>query len=226
VPTLNSQSEIKSTTPSSNTTWGKDSVYQDYLEHLERLDGEEEYVQLVCKLLGITTARKFLCVLHAERRPSAALWRNPKGIYSYKDFHGRGQSSYTLTEVFASTTTGIEMAMAGPTLAVWKLRLMAEVGVLTPVPVSLPALPPSASKDAHLVRRAIQDIYGLRWAREHGTPAPFTRRFMTPWTRLPEGRWESGFGEVLKANVVRKVGECPSGFPVATSLYLPGYEED
>src|SRR5262249_51223089 len=108
------------------------------LSDLRSWDAYEPFVTAASALCGITVpeGQKFCCVLpgHAERHPSANLWRGEDGLVVYRDLHAAKHTApghnplraLTLTEVFAAQRFGKVQRLRGMHHRIWKLRLLAE----------------------------------------------------------------------------------------------------
>jgi hypothetical protein len=195
---------------------------------LTQFDADDLFVRAVAARLRIPNKKlgsSFCCLLpgHQERRPSANLWKDRRGLWVYRCHHGRDpRSSYALAEVFASIVGGRVITPNPPSLARWKVRLLWELGVIALDPVEAPPLPPSASRTARKLREGFGLLLMVTWWREpRGTPVTFTSSFTRDWVAIPESSATRAMGELLRYRVIRKVGEtrCRGR---ATALYLPG----
>jgi hypothetical protein len=176
-----------------------------------------DFLPAVGRVLGVPTAGvgvAFRCILHAERRPSAALWRRQDGTVHYQDFHtGR---TLTLAEVFAARVTGKVRLLRGPELAVWKLRLLVAAGLVTPAVVNAPPLPVGVPRAVQRVYRGFLELLACRWVYTPGAPAPFTWRFAARWCRVNERTAAAALRDLLRRGILMKTGTWGR-----TALFLP-----
>jgi hypothetical protein len=176
-----------------------------------------DFLPAVGRVLGVPTAGvgvAFRCILHAERRPSAALWRRQDGTVHYQDFHtGR---TLTLAEVFAARVTGKVRLLRGPELAVWKLRLLVAAGLVTPAVVNAPPLPVGVPRAVQRVYRGFLDLLACRWVYTPGAPAPFTWRFAARWCGVNQRTSAAALRELLRLGIIVKAGTWER-----TTLFLP-----
>jgi hypothetical protein len=188
-------------------------------------DRDEEFVRAVAKRVGIPhLGATFRCVLpgHEERHPSANLWCDERGIWIYRDHHRRdGRSAFALVEVYAARMAGRVVQPHPPSLARWKVRLLADLGAVRLDPVELPRLPASSTLSAQRLRNGFALLLAVRWWREPGTPAPYTASFAGPWCGMPDGTVNWAKGDLIREGIIVKVGETNDGSRT-TSLYLPG----
>jgi len=183
---------------------------------LAQIESDEAVASALAAALGITVplGRSFRCVLHADRRASATLWRRDEGVpFLYHDWH-RGSRWLSLALVRASLA-GRPNAR-GPELATWKLRLLAEAGLVEPVHVEC-VTGDGLDERSRLVYARFLFLLGCRWLVSPGEPAPFTWRFGAAWCGLPERRFADGFAELRRLGLVK-----PAGVVGRTFLWLPG----
>ncbi len=179
-------------------------------------DFDEGAVVRMAAALGIHVpfGRAFPCVLHDERNPSATIWQGPDGWFGYHDFHARGGRAWLPLARVRAALAGRGDAR-GLELAVWKVRLLVEAGLIDFPSVSVPA---GMSGDVALVYGGFLFLLGCR-ARMvvAGTATTFTRSFGVAWCRLPERRFRDAFVELRRLGLVR-----PAGVAGRTLLWLPG----
>jgi hypothetical protein len=195
-------------------------------DDLRAFDADEACVRRMAAVLGITSplGQKFLCVLpgHEERHPSAALWRDDRGLWVYRDFHGRDERrAYALAEVYASRVAGRVICPNGPSLSRWKVRLLAEAGLIQVDPVALPPLPRSAPRAAKRLRDGLAVLFSVRWWQDGGQPVPYAASFAGDWNSVSKSTALRAIGLLLEHKVMVKVGETSEGGR-RTNLYLPG----
>jgi hypothetical protein len=188
----------------------------------------EEPVRAACKTLGINAriGASFRCILpgHLDRRPSASIYRDPlTGLYLYRDWHAQDQSEWLpLSWVRAARGYGEVRSLKGPESSRWYLRLFYEAGVLLPMRVELPPLPAGIVPSFRKVAEGFRLLLGLRWLREPGTPAPFTRRFVAAWSEVGERAAGEAICGLVALGIIEKVDEHRGAGVRTTNLYLPG----
>lgn len=196
---------------------------------LDDLDKDDRFALAVQQHLGVprdvALGRAFLCVLpgHAENSPSASLGRDNAGRWIYHDWHRRGgcPEYLTLADVYFSIHCGWVRASHGPTLAVWKLRLLHEMGLLDPAPVPMRPLPDDAEDDVRAVYDGFRDLLALKWTYEPKVATTFSWSFAEDWLNLDERRVAVAMRTLLKRKIIRKVGVhlADNGTPMA--VFLP-----
>ena len=193
-------------------------VEQMVSSRLAELDLDESIALAMAAALGIPPlpyGTAFDCVIHGDRNPSAALWRAENGSVLYHDFHRRGREGEWLSLAQVRAARVGRPFACGPELAVWKLRLLVEAGLLEPV--SLEAHVPGGEEEfVGAVWRGFLLLVGCRWLVEPGAGAPFARRFASAWCELPEWQLREGFGRLVRLGLVVLAGE-ESGL----ALWLP-----
>jgi hypothetical protein len=180
---------------------------------------DRELVDRLARALGVPEARygrPFRCLLHADGRPSAAFWRASEDAQIlYHDFHaGRwgGPKWLPLSRVRAYVA-GRRGYLGKPELAVWRLRLAAEVGQLERVGFDAPSVP----RGLEPVWAGFLFLLGIRWAVSPGEPAPFTRRFAASWCGVSEWEARDAVTELQRRGLLSPVRRDPRG----TRLWLP-----
>src|SRR5262249_38087159 len=125
---------------------------------------------------GVVIGEPFSCLLHADRAPSASLWRRePEAHVLYRDWHAarHGEQRWLSLALVRARLAGREGRLAVPELTVWKLRLSAEADLVEPLPLDVDEEPATR----RLVWSGFLDLLALRWTIEPGIPAPFSARF-------------------------------------------------
>ena len=183
------------------------------------LAGDWETAKAILKKCGAdpkAPGKAFLCPLHAEERPSAALWKPEGGFFGFHDFHcASGREWFSLPEVYCSVITG-EVCELGPgEKTVWWLRALHDIGAIE-VP-EIPCYPiPKSADFSGTSRASIEKVYQgfvylLRLRRlyeqgQKGTPYTFT--FAAGWCGLSchqvAGRAVTW---LMKNGYIRRVGE-------------------
>ncbi|MCA1670410.1 MAG: bifunctional DNA primase/polymerase, partial [Thermomicrobia bacterium] len=155
-------------------------------EMLRGLSGDLRFVTLAAPFLGIPAVpigKGFLCVLHQERHPSAALFQMDDGRVMYHDWHARGSllEWLTLPEVLAALRYQGARKLHPPEHAVWTLRLAYEIGALPPAPVAMPPLVGPSTSALHKVYEGVKLLFGLKWRYAHGEPTALSWGFSAAW---------------------------------------------
>jgi hypothetical protein len=199
---------------------------------LAELDREPSAVERMTAVLGVpplSLGRAFSCVLHADKTPSATLWRPAEGErIVYHDWHRRGGPREWLSLAQVRATLAGRPHASGPELAIWKLRLLAEADLLDPVELIAPSLPDGADEVLQRVWRGFLFLVGCRWAHEPGVGAPFARRFAAAWCGLSEWDVREAFGRLTRLGLVLPAGEYgrdPLWLPFAAAPG-PGNDEN
>ena len=195
---------------------------------LSRLFADRDVIRMVAPVLGIpewrTEGGGFLCVLHKEKHPSAHLFLDSKGCYTYRCFHRSGPSVWPLPEVYylqktSNTTERLKTSekMKGPTFATWALRLLAEAGVLQPLDdVGLPELKVALERERK-VYEGLKLLFSVRWTYSPGEPAPFSWRFAEDWCSVAQATAGRAIQRFIKIGIIH-----PGGKHKNTMLFLPG----
>jgi Bifunctional DNA primase/polymerase, N-terminal len=180
---------------------------------------DRELVDRLAVALGVPEARygrPFRCLLHDDGRPSAAFWRASEDAQIlYHDFHaGRwGGSAWLPLSRVRAHVAGRRGYLGKPELAVWRLRLAAEVGQFEPVDFDASAVP----RGLEPVWAGFLYLLGIRWAVSPGEPAPFTRRFAASWCDVSEWEARDQLAELERRGLLLPAGRDPRG----TRLWLP-----
>jgi hypothetical protein len=110
---------------------------------------DQECAAHVCGLVRLEAASlegrwPLLCVLpgHRESIPSATWFKTNSGHFIYHDWHVKsGDEFWPVPDVFAAVVTGQLKRLPRPSRKTWRLRLMAEAGLLNPYPVEMKPVP-------------------------------------------------------------------------------------
>jgi hypothetical protein len=195
---------------------------------LTAVDGCDDFVDAFIERAGLPSNARagslFKCILprHKEHKPSANLWRNPQGLWIYKDHHRRsGHGSYCLADVYASLVSGSMRRIRPPELARWKLRALVEFGFLPLANVELPELPTVASDAAKAAREGVRLLFAVRRLTEQEDVTPFTSAFAAAWCPIDPSTAAGAITQLRKHGVIVKVGEAGSGRGTM-NLYAPG----
>jgi hypothetical protein len=194
---------------------------------LADLDQDDCYVRLQAEYLGIPDVpygSGFLCVIHGDTRPSAALFRQESGHVRYHDFHTQGTPAewLTLTEVFFAQRSGEVRKLNSPSHVVWQLRLLYEIGLIDPVPVAMRPLPEHATDPVRKVYDGFRLLCGLRWlVYPEREPVAYTHGFVAAWCDIALETARKAILALVAIKVVEQTGTAPSVFGKEISLFLP-----
>lgn len=189
------------------------------------LDLDEAALGALVAALGlpdVPLGRAFHCVLHHDRRPSAALHRSRDGEVLYHCFAGCGHrfprsvGGWLSLPALRAWQAGRRRRLGRVELVLWRLRLYEEAGLLEPAKVSPPANP-ELSENARLTLDGFCRLLRLRWLTSPGKPTPFVPSFAGPWCGLSLRQAEEGFAELRRLGLVRSAGTDPRGL----RLWLP-----
>jgi hypothetical protein len=135
--------------------------------------------------------------------------------------------SLTLAEVFAITETRQVRQLRGPEMARWKLRALAEAGLVTPPPVSPPPIPADAPPHAHTFRHVLERLLAIRRLTEAaGTPLPLSVPFLANWSGRPADELQRGKYWYAKRRLIEKAGTVHVGKPKPLQLWRITGEEN
>ena len=143
-------------------------------------------------------------------------------------FHG--EDKLGLAEVRASIADGTVRKFAGkkgkPEHIVWRLRLLAEAGLLELPKVDHRPLPPDAPKAARSVYAGYLERLAINWVSFPGQPIMFTWRFSAVWYSLSQRKAQEGMRYLLKEGFILEVGsEHVRGKATALfQVYLEGWK--
>jgi hypothetical protein len=175
--------------------------------------------------MGISVSRlntPFLCPLHADERPSAALCRGDNDQIVFHDYHAQG-SKYeflTLPDLRASIAYKRSTKLKETSYTQFHLLMLYEASEITPAPVQLPPAPDGAPEYVVAVRDAFELHLGLHWLLERGKPLAFSARRAAALSG--QSRAHRAIQALVDAHVMRLAGTWPSGHENPTHLYLPG----
>lgn len=142
-----------------------------------------EVALAVARHVGCQVSRvgqSFLCPLHRERTPSAALWQEPGRPIRLHCFHT--DEWWMLPDLYAVISTGKRRRLGKGERLLWWLRAVHETGCVEASPLVAPSLPPLAPPAARKLYAGF--CYSLRLralyaADQAGTP--FTWSFAAHW---------------------------------------------
>jgi hypothetical protein len=111
--------------------------------------------------------------------------------------------------------------MDGPTLAVWKIAMLADMGLVEPVDVPLRPLPDDASDDVRWLYEGIRRLLSLKWLYDNGAATACTWSFMADWTGMDERAVGAAMQALLRLRMIRQVGTHRATNGSAMALFLP-----
>jgi hypothetical protein len=197
--------------------------------NLAEPDLDDEFALAAQRFLGVPAdvelGQSFLCILpgHFERNPSASLGKDSHGRWVYRDHHQRGGCPLymTLADAYASQRRGWIQKMDGPTLAVWKLAMLAEMGLVDPVAVPLRLLPDDASDDVRRLYGGVRHLLSLKWLYEYGAATPCAWSFMADWTGMDERAVGAAMKELLRMKILSQVSTHRAARGGTMAVFLP-----
>jgi hypothetical protein len=151
----------------------------------------------------------FLCVLHAERRPSAALWRRDDGEHvRYHDLHtgnAGDPGAWLSLALVRARQAGRQRRLSESELTVWKLRLVREAGLLDIE---------QALEPVDVVHAGFLELCQLRRLVDGGQPAPFSARFAAAWCSVPLRTAHAATRELARRRLILPAGADSRGTPL------------
>lgn len=197
--------------------------------NLAELDMDDGFALVAQRFLGtpvdVQLGQAFLCILpgHHERHPSASLGKDSHGRWVYRDHHQRGGCALymTLADAYASQRRGWVQKMDGPTLAVWKLAMLAEMALVDPIDVPLRPLSDDASLDVCRLYEGARRLLSLKWLYEYGAATACAWAFMADWTGMDERAVGAAMNELLRMKILRQVSTHRAAKGGTMALFLP-----
>ncbi|MFN8224249.1 MAG: hypothetical protein U0R50_13505 [Gaiellales bacterium] len=169
----------------------------------------------------------FDCPFHGIPCPARlTLGRNGEVVYHDPGFAPLKREFQTIPELAVALRTRAPKRLRPILLALWRIRLLHEAGLLTPPEVDTPHVPPNSPPAVHAARNGFELLVRCRWFLDPGEPVPFTRSFAETWCGLARQDSRRAIFELIKQQVIVKVGEIANGFANPTYLYLPGRQRD
>lgn len=167
-----------------NTIARREVVETEPGGRLLALSCNEEVALIVARWMGWKVSRigeAFLCPLHPDTHPSAALWHMPGMPVQLHCFHK--QEFWLLTEVFASRYTRTLQTLGDGERAAWWARAMVECGVLKRPYIDAPRLPSRARPAVKKLYEGFCYLLAVRLHYDGGqTQAPYSWRFASGWS--------------------------------------------
>jgi hypothetical protein len=191
--------------------------------------GRSDHARDALPALGIDAevGERFRCILPGhddDPQLSASVWFDPRtNLLKYRCWHHDAYGTpewLRLCDVRAAVASGKVLFLSKGTAALWYLRLWHDAGLVDAVPVDLAALPRDARAELRAVAEGFRLLVGLR-ALVDGKPTPFADRLVGPWCGLSRRAAVRAREDLLRLNVIQRVGELQSGWR-PTPLYAPG----
>jgi hypothetical protein len=176
---------------------------EDRLREYARIPEVATAILERCGVRGVKLGKPFRCLLpgHAERRPSASLYRSNSGEILFHDFHNREQldkPTYTLAEVYRAIHThpcscvecrnyqkisGGRFKLTAGEQALWLVKALVDTRFLKPLPILAPRLPAGTPDSVRDVYKGFLEVLELhRIYNPDDMGAPYSYRFAHRWT--------------------------------------------
>ena len=143
--------------------------------------------------IGKEVGQSFNCVLpgHEESNPSASVYKSDTGLYIYRDWHNKGgKEIFFLPEVYAAIHYKKVVELSKPEFTTWAIRLLVDLGLISPYPVNKKPLPKEAAPTVKKVYEGFRLLLGCKWLYSPGEPTPFSWGFARAWCGV--GRRQAG----------------------------------
>lgn len=217
-------------------------------EQLATLDSEPELLAAVAAALGVT-AEPEVSFADALPRPeltdlTARWWFDTRGryVYNLSAPEPNGSRSYALAEVYAAVVAGRVARLRGAVLAMWKLRLLIDLGFYSIPLLPSPALVGQGDQMEAAFSRGLTLLLSIRERfNEHQPEVALSRGFLVDWggfwtlpvavvdgasPAMVESRLRERARRLLEryaaAGLIRCTGTAPSRFGRATRLWVRG----
>ena len=128
--------------------------------------------------------KAFLCPLpgHAEKKPSAALWKPDGGFYGLHDFHARGDGLWwPLCDVYAACVTGENRKLGKGERKVWWVRALADIGAIDVPEVPHKELPGTEPPSVRKLYAGFLRLLAVRAVYDTDKATPFSWTFAQGW---------------------------------------------
>lgn len=171
---------------------------------------QEQVAERFLQALGIPAniGQSFKCILpgHEEDKGSASIYKSDTGLYVYRDWHKRdGKEIYFLPEVFAAIHYGKVVDLGKVEFSTWAIRLLVDLGLISPYPVNRKPLPEEVTPTVKKVYEGFCHLLGCKWLYSHGEPTPFSWRFAKAWCGVSERKAGEAIKYLLKHGYIRIV---------------------
>lgn len=147
----------------------------------------------------------FICPIHQEKKPSAALYRTDSGTIGLKDFHRTG-SFYTLPELYFEYLTGEHKDLKGAKSLIWWIRLLNDAKVLN-LPKIVPPKPiDELSDNQKQLYKGFIELLEVQQAYDpNQVGAPFSHRFAAEWVNMKYDSVRSAKRQLSKKHYLYKI---------------------
>ena len=171
---------------------------------------QEQVAERFLQALGISAniGQSFNCILpgHEEKSGSASIYKSDTGLYVYRDWHKRdGKEIYFLPEVFAAIHYGKVVDLGKAEFSTWAIRLLVDLGLISPYPVNRKPLPKEVTPTVKKVYEGFCHLLGCKWLYSPGEPTPFSWRFAKAWCGVSERKAGEAIKYLLKHGYIRIV---------------------
>lgn len=192
-------------------------------EYLKQFDADEDYIYRACELLEIPYGKigqAFNCIFPAnevDEKPSANLFRMNDGKIMYRSWRSRFEDDvqpyYSLAEVYASVMYGEQNHLNAPEHAVWKLRLLVELGYVSPYAIKAKELPKSLKDDKKVqaVYEGFKYLLACKYLYEPNKATAFSYRFGGAWCGLPKNDIMHAFNKLMAFGLIECIGKEGEG---------------
>ena len=173
---------------------------------------QKQVAERFLEFLGIDkeVGQSFSCVLpgHEESNPSASVYKSDTGLYIYRDWHNKGgKEIFFLPEVYAAIRYKKVVELGKPEFTTWAIRLLVDLGLISPYPVNRKPLPKEAAPTVKKVYEGFRLLLGCKWLYSPGEPTPFSWRFAKAWCGVSERKAGEAIKYLLKHGYIRIVNE-------------------
>jgi hypothetical protein len=195
-------------------------------EWLKRVARDEEITLDLARQLRLPVAaldQRFPCVLHASCFATLTRGRNREIVYHDSTRAPRTREFQTVVELAVAIMTATQPRRLRPLqIALWRLRMLYEAGLIELPPASVPDVSAGSPPCVHRARAGFELLIRCRWFLDPGEPVTYTRSFVELWCGIPTQQARRAVFELLRQGVIVKVGAIPSGYPRPAHLYQPG----
>jgi hypothetical protein len=156
-------------------------------------DERDDVKYALQKKLGIGESFTPWWRLSESGQEGARFWRDEAGVWVVRDFGADKHDklrSLSLTELYAAEITGAARRLRGDQAA-WKIRMLAELGLVDLVPIALPESPPGMSPFAVALYAEMVELLLCRWTAEPDVPIIASAHFLKHWARSKQVRGAS-----------------------------------
>jgi hypothetical protein len=193
---------------------------------LKRVARDEEITLHLARQLRLQVValnEPFPCVLHEGCFVTLTRGRNGEIVYHDPTLAPVKREFQTLVELAVALKTGTQPRRLRPLqLALWRLRLLYEAGLIRLPVASVPNVASGSPTYVHQARHGFELLIRCRWLLDQGEPVTYTRGFVELWCGIPRRQTRKAIFELIRQGVIVKVGEIPSGNPRPAHLYRPG----